>query len=96
MSSSIPSAPAYGVYASQLIRYARCCSNSPPTTLHGRFENAFPVWRENFPRSFKFDIEVDPRVPTFGGNLGYFDKLFCGWDGETVWQRNTQDLTGKQ
>ena len=27
MSSSIPSAPAYGVYASQLIRYARCCSN---------------------------------------------------------------------
>ena len=27
MSSHIPSAPAYGVYASQLIRYARCCSN---------------------------------------------------------------------
>ena len=27
MPSSIPSAPAYGVYASQLIRYARCCSN---------------------------------------------------------------------
>ena len=27
MSSIIPSAPAYGVYASQLIRYARCCSN---------------------------------------------------------------------
>ena len=27
MSSNIPSAPAYGVYASQLIRYARCCSN---------------------------------------------------------------------
>ena len=26
-SSSIPSAPAYGVYASQLFRYARCCSN---------------------------------------------------------------------
>ena len=26
-SSNIPSAPAYGVYASQLIRYARCCSN---------------------------------------------------------------------
>ena len=25
MSSNIPSAPAYGVYASQLIRYARCC-----------------------------------------------------------------------
>ena len=27
MSSNISSAPAYGVYASQLIRYARCCSN---------------------------------------------------------------------
>ena len=27
MSSNIPSAPAYGVYASKLVRYARCCSN---------------------------------------------------------------------
>ena len=27
MSSNIPSAPSYGVYASQLIRYALCCSN---------------------------------------------------------------------
>ena len=27
MSSNIPSAPTYRVYASQLIRYARCCSN---------------------------------------------------------------------
>ena len=27
MSSNIPSAPAYGVYASQLVHYARCCSN---------------------------------------------------------------------
>ena len=27
MSSNIPSAPAYGVYASQIIRYACCCSN---------------------------------------------------------------------
>ena len=27
MSSNIPSAPAYGVYASQLFRYARCCSS---------------------------------------------------------------------
>ena len=26
-SSNIPSAPTYGVYASQLIRYAHCCSN---------------------------------------------------------------------
>ena len=25
--SNIPSAPAYGIYASQLIRYAHCCSN---------------------------------------------------------------------
>ena len=27
MSGSVPSAPACGVYASQLVRYARCCSN---------------------------------------------------------------------
>ena len=27
MSSNIPSAPSYGVYSSQFIRYARCCSN---------------------------------------------------------------------
>ena len=27
MSSNIPSAPAYGVYASQLFHYSRCCSN---------------------------------------------------------------------
>ena len=27
MSSNVPSVPAYGVYASQLICYARCCSN---------------------------------------------------------------------
>ena len=27
MSSNIPSALAYGVYTSQLIRYVRCCSN---------------------------------------------------------------------
>ena len=27
MSSNIPSAPAYGVYASQLVRYASCCSS---------------------------------------------------------------------
>ena len=27
MSSNIPSAPAYGVYASQLIHYAHCCSS---------------------------------------------------------------------
>ena len=27
MSSNIPSAPAYGVYVSQLVRYARACYN---------------------------------------------------------------------
>ena len=27
MSSNIPSAPAYGVYASQFVRYAHCCSS---------------------------------------------------------------------
>ena len=27
LSSNIPSAPAYGVYVSQLIRYAKACSN---------------------------------------------------------------------
>ena len=36
MSSNIPSAPAYGVYASQLIRYASCCSNYSDFSLHHR------------------------------------------------------------
>ena len=36
MSSSIPSASAYGVYASQLIRYARCCSNYSDFLLRHR------------------------------------------------------------
>ena len=36
MSSNIPSAPAYGVYASQLIRYARCCSNYSDILLRHR------------------------------------------------------------
>ena len=36
MSSNIPSAPANGVYASQLIRYARCCSNYGDFLLHHR------------------------------------------------------------
>ena len=36
MSSSISSAPAYGVYASQLIRYARCCSNYSDFLLRHR------------------------------------------------------------
>ena len=36
MSSNIPSAPAYGVYASQLIHYARCCSNYSDFLSHHR------------------------------------------------------------
>ena len=36
MSSNIPSVPAYGVYASQLIRYARCCSNYSDFLSHHR------------------------------------------------------------
>ena len=36
MSSNIPSAPAYGVYASQLIHYACCCSNYSDSILHHR------------------------------------------------------------
>ena len=36
MSSNIPSAPAYGVYASQLIRYASCCSNYSDFLLRHR------------------------------------------------------------
>ena len=36
MSSNIPSAPAYSVYASHLIRYARCCSNYSDFLLRHR------------------------------------------------------------
>ena len=36
MSSNIPSAPAYGVYASQLIYYDRCCSNYSDFSLRHR------------------------------------------------------------
>ena len=36
MSSNIPSAPACGVYASHLIRYARCCSNYSDFSLRHR------------------------------------------------------------
>ena len=36
MSSNIPSAPAYGVYAFQLIRYAHCCSNYSDFLLRHR------------------------------------------------------------
>ena len=36
MSSNIPSASAYCVYASQLIRYAPCCSNYSDFLLHHR------------------------------------------------------------
>ena len=52
-SSNIPSAPAYGVYASQLIRYARCCSNysdflSRHTALGFHIVN-FPFKSSNIP-----------------------------------------------
>ena len=36
MSNNIPSAPAYSVYVSQLIRYARCCSNYSDFLLRHR------------------------------------------------------------
>ena len=36
MSSNIPSAPAYSVYASQFIRYACCCSNFSDFLLRHR------------------------------------------------------------
>ena len=36
MSSNIPSTPASGVYASQLIRYAHCCSNYSDCLSHHR------------------------------------------------------------
>ena len=36
MSSNILSAPGYGVYASQLIRYAHCCSNYSDILLRHR------------------------------------------------------------
>ena len=36
MSSNIPSAPSYCVYASQLIRYVRCCSNYSDFLLRHR------------------------------------------------------------
>ena len=36
LSSNIPSAPAYGVYFSQLIRYARTCSNYQDFMEHGK------------------------------------------------------------
>ena len=36
MSSNIPSAPAYGVYASQLIHYAHCCSSYSDFLIHHR------------------------------------------------------------
>ena len=36
LSSNIPSAPAYGVYVSQLICYARACSNYQDFMEHGK------------------------------------------------------------
>ena len=34
--TNIPSAPAYGVYASQLVRYAHCCSSYSDFLIHHR------------------------------------------------------------
>ena len=42
MSSNIPSAPAYGVYAFQLFRYARCRSNYIVTFYHATGPTVFP------------------------------------------------------
>ena len=39
MSSNLPSALAYGVYASQLIRHARCCSNYSDFLSYHRVTN---------------------------------------------------------
>ena len=36
MSTNIPSAPAYGVYASQLVRYAHCCSSYSDFLIYHR------------------------------------------------------------
>ena len=36
LNSNIPSAPAYGVYVSQLIHYARACSNYQDFTERGK------------------------------------------------------------
>ena len=36
LSSNIPSAPVYGVYVSQLIRYARACSNDQDFMERGK------------------------------------------------------------
>ena len=48
MSSNIPSAPAYGVYASQLIRCARCCSNySDFVTSQGPGDKTFVTRLQN-------------------------------------------------
>ena len=45
-------------------------SIAPPTTPHGRFENAFPVWRENLHRSFEFGVEVDLLCSHFWREFG--------------------------
>ena len=47
-------------------------TRAPPTTPHGRFENAFPVWRENFNAASNLRSKWSDCVPTFGGNLGCY------------------------
>ena len=62
MSSNIPSAPAYGVYASQLIRYARCCSNIGEIHYHkenktnGRKQIEFSAESNQFEKKSKVGI----------------------------------------
>ena len=45
-----------------------------PTTTHGRFENALPVWGDNFHCSFKFDVEVATLCSHFWREFGIYDS----------------------
>ena len=60
MSSNIPSAPAYGVYASQLIRYAHCCSNySGLLSRHrGPGDKAFVAALQSYRAGKKYSIKT--------------------------------------
>ena len=58
--------------------------NTPDNPSQAIWKYISGLGRE-FQRSFKFDIEVDPCVPTFGGNLGYYWKIFEALMGKQVW-----------
>ena len=49
-SSNIPSGPSYGVYISQLIRYAKCCS------YHDDFRHCYKMLVERSPSSWKLMV----------------------------------------